>query len=261
MELDCVKIVPGGNPTVLVVTPVPPEDRAQVAAWIMGAEGLGGEQVGFVDLAAGVPRLAMMGGEFCGNACRAMAVLLVERGRVRPGAIVAVAASGMEAPVAVVAHREAQHWQASVRVPGNVRAQVVAPGAWIVRLPGIVHLLLDAERFPFNARTCHEEAAVWRQRLDLESEAAVGCIWFRHEETRLGIYPLVWVRALASSILETACGSGTLALVAACPHLPWAHGVRVEQPSRQVLEVRAQEDGLWLGGPAYCSVRAIVAIP
>ena len=46
MDLAFVKVVPGGNPTVLVLDPVPDVLRADVAAWFMGPDGVGAEQVG-----------------------------------------------------------------------------------------------------------------------------------------------------------------------------------------------------------------------
>lgn len=261
MELECVKVVPGGNATVLVTTPVPEAQRARVAAWLMGEEGLGGEQVGFVDLAGGVPRLAMMGGEFCANACRALAVLLAEARRIRPGEEVLVATSGLETPVAVAVHGQGPQWQSWVRVPWAAQAEPVASGTWVVRLPGIVHVLVDEAVAPFDGGACHEVAAAWRRRLGLTDEAAVGCVWFGHGPAALAIRPLVWVRATATAVLETACGSGTLAVMAVLPHLPWDQGVRVLQPSGQALEVRREGDAAWLGGPARCTVRATVPLP
>ncbi|BDV01499.1 hypothetical protein TDMWS_15840 [Thermodesulfomicrobium sp. WS] len=257
MELDCVKIVPGGNPTVLVRTPVPSELRAAAALWIMGDLGIGGEQVGFVDLAGPLPQLAMMGGEFCGNACRALAVLLAEEGLTASGEEVLIHAAGALEPVALRAILHDGVWQAWVRLPSGVgQARHVEPGAWLVRLPGIVHLLLDAERFFFSAQTCVEDAARWRMRLGLETEAAVGCIWFSHADGVLRIHPVVWVQATGTTLLETACGSGTMALASVLPHLPWAHGVAVLQPSGAALELTATPAGWWLGGPARVTARA-----
>lgn len=257
MELDCVKIVPGGNPTVLVRTPVPNALRASAALWIMGDAGIGAEQVGFVDLAGSLPQLAMMGGEFCGNACRALAVLLVEEGVVAPGEEVMIRATGTSDLVALRAHGHAGAWQAWVRLPSGVgQVQEVAPGAWLVRLPGIVHLLLAEDRFPFSPQTCVEDAALWRTRLGLANEAAVGCVWFSHVGEVLRIHPVVWVQATGTALLETACGSGTMALASVLPHVPWARGVAVLQPSGASLTLRATPAGWWLGGPARVTVQA-----
>ncbi|MBR5113651.1 MAG: hypothetical protein IK097_09555, partial [Clostridia bacterium] len=54
---------PTGNITLLVDSPVPPDERVKTAEKLMRAEP-GAEQVGFID----GKRLNMAGGEFCGNA-------------------------------------------------------------------------------------------------------------------------------------------------------------------------------------------------
>ena len=69
------KVTPGGNPTILLRgQDIPPAQRASVAACIMSHQHIGGEQVGYVRF-EGVPRLDMMGGEFCGNAAMCAAAL------------------------------------------------------------------------------------------------------------------------------------------------------------------------------------------
>ena len=72
MELRYTVIDPTKNITLLVTTPVPRDVQPRVAAELLRRE-KDAEQVGFAEgLAAGNPRLQMMGGEFCGNAtmCR-----------------------------------------------------------------------------------------------------------------------------------------------------------------------------------------------
>ncbi len=76
---------PCGNTTILVrESSLSPADRARVAAEIIAPGHLEAEQAGYVDTAAPVPRLDMMGGEFCVNATRAFAALLAEEGKLSP---------------------------------------------------------------------------------------------------------------------------------------------------------------------------------
>ena len=83
--LPFVKYSPCGNTTILIRdTPLVPAARARCAAEIIAPGHLEGEQAGFIDLAAHVPRLDMMGGEFCVNATRAFAVELLREGRLAP---------------------------------------------------------------------------------------------------------------------------------------------------------------------------------
>ena len=79
--LPFTKYSPCGNTTILVrESSLSPADRARVAAEIIAPGHLEAEQAGYVDTAAPVPRLDMMGGEFCVNATRAFAALLAEEG-------------------------------------------------------------------------------------------------------------------------------------------------------------------------------------
>ena len=76
MELRYTVIDPTKNITLLVTTPVPRDVQPRVAAELLQRE-QDAEQVGFAEgLAAGEPRLQMMGGEFCGNATMSLAALL-----------------------------------------------------------------------------------------------------------------------------------------------------------------------------------------
>ena len=83
--LPFTKYSPCGNTTILVrESSLSPADRARVAAEIIAPGHLEAEQAGYVDTAAPVPRLDMMGGEFCVNATRAFAALLAEEGKLSP---------------------------------------------------------------------------------------------------------------------------------------------------------------------------------
>ena len=127
-----------------------PADRARVAAEIIAPGHLEAEQAGYVDTAAPVPRLDMMGGEFCVNATRAFAALLAEEGKLSPesgglGGIVSV--SGMPERLRVRVRRLAAHCFESavlLDLPQAPPLENVAPGICLVRVPGIAHLVLDA---------------------------------------------------------------------------------------------------------------------
>ena len=78
MKLRIIMADPAGNRTAIVRTPVPADQRAQIAAEILKIRGLRAEQVGFETspVMGGAGRLDMMGGEFCGNAARSYGYLL-----------------------------------------------------------------------------------------------------------------------------------------------------------------------------------------
>src|SRR3989344_7322193 len=79
MKIKLAYVSPGGNPTALVLTSIDRLRQRSVAKKIM-KKIPACEQVGFIERAKNskaVCRLQMMGGEFCGNALRALAMWLV----------------------------------------------------------------------------------------------------------------------------------------------------------------------------------------
>ena len=220
--LPFTKYSPCGNTTILVrESSLSPADRARVAAEIIAPGHLEAEQAGYVDTAAPVPRLDMMGGEFCVNATRAFAALLAEEGKLSPesgglGGIVSV--SGMPERLRVRVRRLAAHrFESSVLLdlPQAPPLENVAPGMYLVRVPGIAHLVLDAAAHPLPADKDRDTAALFA-RFGLLGEDAAGCIWLHREPSGLRITPFVWVRGTGTTYAETACGSGTLAASIVC---------------------------------------------
>lgn len=306
------KFSPGGNTTILVTDPVPPPLRAAVAAELMGEHHVHAEQVGFVSLAGARPRIDMMGGEFCGNACRSLAALLALK-RVLlagPGGLMSgeIESSGVDGALPVRVVHTPQGPDAAVRMPlppvavgapggndvpgagsaaspanaqpgdpaiaplaplavnghGASPPQAEAPdlsrmvtplgeGLTLVRLPGIAHLLLDAALHPFP-EAWSDRARALIELHGLSGEPAAGCIWHHGPLAAPGITPVVRVRDTDSIILESACGSGSLAyglLRAATGDGETSLAVR--QPSGAAIRVSVtRRDGLtpeaWIGG-------------
>lgn len=261
-ELPFYKLSPGGNSTVfLPLAAVPPAGRAAVSRTVMDPLHLGAEQVGFVDLNPEAPQLVMMGGEFCGNACRALAALLAMRqageanslsGRLR--------SSGSAEPVLWRADPGVEPGLAAavaVRVDlGAAWPQPVRPGLLRADLPGMCILLFDESRYPLPPDPV-AEAAQWRAELGLAQCEGVGCV--RHaplgEAGPQHIVPMIWVRETGSSCLETACGSASLALALAAHGLAKAEPkLDIRQPSGATLRVELEEKASggfygWIGGP------------
>lgn len=258
------KISPGGNATILVLDPVPSLQRAEVARLLMDAGHLQAEQVGFLDLRSRPVRLDMMGGEFCGNACRAAAAVMVKEGvgLAPEGAELCgdLSVSGVERPVRLKAVDGGECW---VEMPmpetaaqgGENWATELEPGIGLVRLPGITHLCLDEDRHPF-AEDFAGAAVALRARFGLDGDA-VGCIWYKARPD-CAIKPVVWVRSTASTHFETGCGSGSLALalwLARGQNFPT--DLKVLQPSGSRIGVRLGADGAtaWIFGPVTLVAR------
>ena len=259
------KVTSSGNPTILLrAEDVPAPRRAFVANAVMDAQHIGGEQVGYVRL-EGIPRLDMMGGEFCLNATRAFASVLdsldlLERdGDVSHGL---VEVSGVSERVAVrVTHGEGLPVaEACLHFDSLPEPEALSDTLSIVRVPGITHLVQGGST-P-EGSTLEDFCAEQRHELSLEEEEAVGHLWMEEKAgnaddsqiTTLALEPVVWVRATATLCFESACGSGTLACALAAHAKSGATHFSIFQPSGTPLSVRMErnENGwdVWVGGPS-----------
>lgn len=86
LALEFSKIIPGGNATIILHEPhLEPGELGAVSHRLMDPMHLQAEQVGALFYAERIiPRLEMMGGEFCVNATRAAALLLAGMGLLTP---------------------------------------------------------------------------------------------------------------------------------------------------------------------------------
>ena len=255
-ELPFVKSSPCGNLTILIRnTSLSSAQRATVAAEMVAPDHLAAEQVGFVDTHGTVPRLDMMGGEFCLNATRSFATLLYTEGRLNPlearpewfGGTVSV--SGLNFPVEVMVHPldGLCCYEAGVKLddPKAPFVQEVAAGLFRVDVPGITHLVIDASRYTVPVHW-KEETTALLERFDLLGADAAGCIWLHGmsvlSDTALSpraITPFVRVRATETIFAETACGSGTLAAALVCSLVQGkAQSLSFRQPGGAELTVR-----------------------
>lgn len=198
------------------------------------------EQAGFLlDLPDGA-HFEMAGGEFCGNAARAAALLLAPQ-----GGAVSFSMSGFAGMVqGEVMPKATSFWvrchfpdlQAAVQ---SVHLEDGSPAA-IVDLGGIVHVVLDA---PFPAapamfRARHQTLCA---HFALTTRPAVGVIWCEHLAAgSIAIHPVVWVHAVNSFFYESSCGSGSMAVAAV------SGATEIRQPSGQMIEVGLDTDGVTL---------------
>lgn len=238
LSLPFHKLSPGGNPTILVPdaglcgdTPECSASRTAIARALMDSDHLGAEQVGFLDTSRPVPHMEMMGGEFCVNAARCAAFIFARLGlpalkEQAPGTYEGtMTTSGADSPIRIRAFlsqtdsgRPATRGEAAIALPlpENAPQSLVretAPGEFLVRLPGITHLLLDGASHP-TPEFPLEAAAAKRAEYNLDAEEAAGVIWhfpLAGQDNVLAILPVVHVAATGSAVAETACGSGSLA--------------------------------------------------
>ncbi|MDR3074408.1 MAG: hypothetical protein LBV01_06790 [Deltaproteobacteria bacterium] len=272
LSLPFCKLRPGGNPTVLLhddsLFAAPAAHRAAIARAVLDDSHLGADQVGFLDDSRALPHLEMMGGELCINATLCAAVVFAMRGRLplsregrlpllREGRLTASGAG--EALLATVTEHipDAAYGVALVLpLPGGAGTLVrdSGPGECLVRLPGITHLLLDTAFFPLPEDPV-AAAAAEREAHGLDRLEAAGVIWHSPCADSLGadwsgtdrpgadrpglraIAPVVHVAATGSSVRETACGSGSLALALALWRREGEASHSIRQPSGSDIQV------------------------
>lgn len=227
--LHFLKYSPCGNITILIKnTSLSPHERALAATEIISPAHLGAEQAGYVDTTGALPRLDMMGGEFCLNATRSLAVFLLTEGLLTPADTGwhtgKASVSGMTVPLDIKARSVSAAgghlFEAAVLLdlPSPPTIEAPDPGIKLVRVPGIAHLVFDACRHPLPSAG-EKAIPAYLRRYGLEHEEAAGCIWLHRPlspERLSAITPFVWVRATDTIYAETACGSGTLAAALVC---------------------------------------------
>ncbi len=245
MELRYTVIDPTKNITLLVTTPVPRDVQPRVAVELLRRE-KDAEQVGFAEgLAAGKPRLQMMGGEFCGNAAMSMAAWLHRDLPLGAERTLTLPVSGARSPVACrVTHIDGCFiGTVSMPLPESIEQLALPVGGVnqafpVVFLPGICHVIAPAELFN---RPCAEETLrSWSKVLPGE---AMGLLLL--EESRTAFTPLVYVKPTDSCVWERGCGSGSAAIGA------WLTQVRgqdqcvsLRQPGGAIQVATRLEEGM-----------------
>jgi diaminopimelate epimerase len=203
-------------------------------------EPFGAEQCGFL-----VPpdrHLEMSGGEFCGNASRAAAVLFSILDDKQD---VSFTVSGFSGTVTgKVSPLSAKKFMAQCVFPGlpaESRAVKILDGqeAILVDLGGIVHVVIDAP-FPESPDEYQRAHRAVCEELSLENRDAVGVVWISRKDSAVTIHPVVWVRAINTFFYESSCGSGTIAVGKT------TNARRVIQPTGQVIEVDVRKDQIVL---------------
>lgn len=246
MTIDYIKFSPTGNITVLVRSPVPRARQASLAARLLRADCVGGEQAGYLEPPTdprAAARLQMMGGEFCGNATMSLAALLArEAGSQRADYLLEV--SGSDGLVPCRIERTGDGWLGAVRMPLPDRIRTFDPpdgllpaGVPLVEFPGIAHLILSADA-GLDEAALREALPRWLKTIGADALGALA--W---DDAASTLDPLVYVPSAGTLVREHGCGSGSAAI--GCWLARQAgHSVRVavSQPGG-VIRVQADTDG------------------
>ena len=217
MEVSFVKLSPTQNVTILVTDAVPRKLQPEIAARLLACDGVGGEQVGFLEAPAAtgaLARLQMMGGEFCGNATMALGAYLAWTDGLADGEALdgELEVSGAERPVSCRILREGTQWRGTVQMPLPERMEQVdletdggAVRADAIVFSGITHVVLPVG-LGIGRPEIERRIREWNARIGAD---ALGVLRFDAAAGR--IEPIVYVPATDSAVWERGCGSGTAA--------------------------------------------------
>ena len=241
MQLENIKIIladPGGNITAIVLDDVPVEAHAQINRFIL-AKATSVEQVVFLQKRGGVIHGQMAGGEFCGNAARALGYVAADGKKSRQR----LTMSGLSVPVVV----EVSPGRSKLEMRSGIRHERLllkdAPIS-VVHMDGISHAILFSEHpsfFLLKERATGQggQGAVKTalDELKLTSLPACGLLFVENKHDTVSFAPYVFVRDMGTLCAETACASGSVAVACVL-----AKDVDVYQPSGEALHITLEQN-------------------
>lgn len=229
-------IRPGGNDTALVDGLFVQSEKKKINDLIM-QKFPKVEQVGFYSTykQTNAVNLEMAGGEFCGNALRSLAFILLDK---KPGKI-CVNFSGISQKLNAGVRRKNYAFAQMPILNSPNSIQVLAKNTIKVELDGITHLLVDKRDFK-NEKDLKITGERLLEKFKLKKKyKASGVIFYSKEKYVWKIEPIVWVRKIQTLFYETSCASGStaLGLWQAKKSDKNAVKLRVKQPSGKSLSV------------------------
>lgn len=249
LQIPYTTLQPGGNNTALIQLLVRNKKQRKIINDRIMQINPQIEQVGFY-ATNNFPILIMAGGEFCGNALRSLAYLLLK---------------GKNGEFIFQVSGTNKLLKAGVDIIGNGYAEMPLPknplkklsdNLWIVELDGITHLITRQKQLLSPAEEKSLAYLLLNQQGLLQSKPASGVMFVReYPDYSLELFPVVWVRDIKSLIDETACATGTTAVgiwKATCENL-YNTSVRVKQPSGEYITANITRDrnnwSVYISGP------------
>lgn len=228
------KTDPAGNTTIFVLDKTDPKERSAIANELMQDQrGLCAEQVAFMDSCPLHPAdfsIAMMGGEFCGNATRSAAAWLVfDRERYQPGGLqgdkgqYVISCTGVDHPIRCHVDMMGPTLfdvTADMPLPRTVeKVQVDREIFWKVDCGGIVHFIRFHTSFAEHPQVKQRWVDNILGQFPTPNGKATGILFLEQSEAepleQLRLDPYVYVRDTDTLVHESSCGSGTSAATAA----------------------------------------------
>ncbi|ASB89520.1 diaminopimelate epimerase [Bacillus sonorensis] len=237
-EIDFIKCNPTQNMTILIKSNYPIEDYKHIASKIMSYDSVYAEQVGFIEKPINNQadaHLQMAGGEFCGNACMALAAFLAsEKGlQQHLKTDIVLEASGAEELIKCQVKRNSDTFdcQVSMPIPKKIEQRTINYvdsdiNIIIVRYHEFIHIVIEVQDF---SQSIKEKAQSLAKLLGVALDAnLIGILLYKTQSDELA--PLIYVPHLDSLVWERGCGSGTASVGA---YLAWKKKGEVVAKIRQ----------------------------
>lgn len=235
-------IRPGGNDTALVEGIVVKAKRKKINDKIMSLFP-SVEQVGFYEYIPSkkMARLEMAGGEFCGNATRSLAYLLLngKKGEIS----IKVSGTKKILKAGVVKRNNAYAQMPIYKSQNNVKQ--LNPTLFKVKLQGITHLITITPNTQTKDFLMRKAKSLLAKNGLLYSELASGVMFIKEDKNQIQMEPIVWVRDIKTFFYETACASGTTAVGLWKARQVNKNNIeiRVKQPSKKNISVKIEKNG------------------
>lgn len=179
-------------------------------------------------------KLEMAGGEFCGNATTAAAVVQAANSFRQKFQVSGLDSIATTRVTEVAVNRWIVAVKYSTMTYRRYRKTLLDATVDIVDFGGITHILVKGS-LPKDYLL---EAQKIRTEADLMNSDAVGVIWYKRQGDRLSIDPVVWVRKIDTHFYESSCGSGAVAAAI-------VSGVsEIAQPTGESICVNISDDGI-----------------
>ncbi|WP_298840707.1 diaminopimelate epimerase [Clostridium sp.] len=216
--------------TVFILDHVPRQFHINVANKIMEYGSINAEQVGFIEKhcteegkSKNCVRLQMMGGEFCGNAARSLAAILVDKNYScvemrNEKFIVPLEVSGFNGVINCEVERlkNNNEYNSKIVMPlvkstkdFYVNHNGIVYKCFLVEFPGIIHLIVDCDGISDKEGFFLKV----KSKLEYAGFEALGVMFYDYK--KLYMEPLVYVKRTDSLFWEKSCASGTSALAVA----------------------------------------------
>ncbi len=235
-EYEFTILRPGGNDQMLIKGIIPNDQKRKINDEMI-RRFPNVEQVSFYefDQKNKLARLELAGGEFCGNATRSLAYLLLngKKGQIR------IRVSGTTKKLIAGIKKEGTAFaQMPINNPKSIRK--LNSNIFRVDLEGITQLIyLQNQQIDLKKLKKLASEILQKENL-IYSVPAAGVMFIKEKGDFIDMEPVVWVRDIETLLYETACASGTAAVglwKASQENNPYTE-VKIQQPTGKIIKAQ-----------------------